>query len=80
MVLNHFQSGIKLLAKSSPTYFLLKTTFSINCKVNNNNNRMEKIIAIGQMCATNDKAANRLQTHEIIETAVKQNACVCAFS
>lgn len=37
---------------------------------------MEKIIAIAQMCSTNDKTANRLQVQEIIETAVKQNACV----
>lgn len=80
MVLNLFQSRIKLLAKSSPAYCLLKTSFSISFRVSKNNNKMEKIIAIGQMCATNDKAANRLQAQEIIETAVKQDACVSAFS
>lgn len=79
MILNLFQSGINLLSKSSPAYCLLKASFSISCKVNKNNNKMEKIIAIGQMCATNDKAANRLQSQEIIETAVKQNACVGVF-
>lgn len=59
---------------------------------------MEKIIAIGQMRATNDKVANREQVintnivcifpkilccflfpqvQQIVESAVKQNACVC---
>lgn len=37
---------------------------------------MDKIIAIGQMCATNDKVANRKQVEEIIKSAVKQDACV----
>lgn len=80
MVLNLFRSGIKLFAKISPAYCLFKTSFPISSRANRNNNKMEKIIAIGQMCATNDKAANRLQAQEIIETAVKQNACVNAFS
>lgn len=37
---------------------------------------MEKIIAIGQMCATNDKLSNRQQVQEIVESAAKQKACV----
>lgn len=76
VVMNLFKSGIKLLAKSVPAYCLLKTSFSISYRAN----KMEKIIAIAQMCSTNDKAANRLQVQEIIENAVKQNACVSTFS
>lgn len=37
---------------------------------------MEKIIAIGQMCATNDKLANRQQVQQIVESAVQKDACV----
>lgn len=40
---------------------------------------MEKIIAIGQMRASNDKAANRQQVQQIVENATKENACVCTF-
>lgn len=50
---------------------------SINKFFSNNIHReMEKIIAIGQMCATNDKLSNRQQVQEIIESAAKQKACV----
>lgn len=41
---------------------------------------MEKLIAIGQMRATNDKAANRQQVQKIVESAAKDNACVCILS
>lgn len=37
---------------------------------------MEKIVAVGQMRATNDKAANRHQVQQIVESASQQNACV----
>lgn len=40
------------------------------------NVNMERIIAIGQMCATNDKLANRQQVNQIVESAVQQEACV----
>lgn len=41
---------------------------------------MERTIAIGQMCATNDKLANRQQVQLIVESAVKQQACVSELS
>lgn len=37
---------------------------------------MDKIIGIGQMCATNNKASNRKQVEEIVRSAVKQKVCV----
>lgn len=39
-------------------------------------NKMEKIIAIGQMCSTNNKESNRKQVEQIVESAVEQKACV----
>lgn len=39
--------------------------------------KMEKVIAIGQMRSTNDKAANRQQVQQIVESASQENACVC---
>lgn len=43
------------------------------------NTEMERTIAIGQMCATNDKLANRQQVQLIVESAVEQRACVSFF-
>lgn len=44
--------------------------------ISTSNSKMEKIIAIGQMCATNDKLANRQQVQQIVESAVQKDACV----
>lgn len=37
---------------------------------------MESIIGLSQMCATNDKIANRQQVQRIVESAAQQNASV----
>lgn len=41
-----------------------------------NDLKMDKFIAIGQMRSTNDKAANRQQVQQIVESAAQQKACV----
>lgn len=40
------------------------------------NVNMERIIAVGQMCATNNKLTNRQYVQRIVESAAQQNACV----
>lgn len=58
----------------------LKRTFFISRTVNAEKlpaiREMDKIIGIGQMCATNDKEWNRKQVEEIVKSAVDQNTCV----
>lgn len=57
--------------------YIHKTHLLNSGKINAVN--MERIIAIGQMCATNNKLANRQQVQQIVESAVQQEACVSVF-
>lgn len=80
MVINFIRLTNKLFLAQNHTFniskqvFLLSRTFGSQVK----ELKMEKIIAIGQMKSTNDKAANRKQVQQIVGTASQDNACVCS--
>lgn len=78
MICHLIRSSRKLLLGKTRLLYASERIFSLNRKfsIDKINNEMEKIIAIGQMCATNNKIANRQQVQEIVNSAVEQNACV----
>ena len=79
MVINFVRFTSKLFLahhhsfKVSQQVFLFGRKFSSQVK----DLKMEKTIAIGQMRSTNDKAANRQQVQQIVESALQENASVC---
>lgn len=82
MVISFIRSTRKLffaqnytLKISKQLLFVCDRRFSSQTK----NLKMEKIIAVGQMRSTNDKAANRQQVQQIVESATQKNACVRLF-
>lgn len=80
MLINFFRFTKRLfLAQNhNQTFKISKQVFLFSRKSSNQvkNLKMEKIIAIGQMRSTNDKAANREQVQQIVESASQENACV----
>lgn len=81
MVINfvRFTSKLFLAQKQNQTIKISKQVFLFSRKFSSQikDLKMEKIIAIGQMRSTNDKAANREQVQQIVESASQENACVC---
>lgn len=82
MIINLVRFSRRLLSSQSQ---LLNTSKQIFSSINQFSTKlpvatMERTIAIGQMCATNDKMGNRNQVSEIVKSAANQNACVsCLF-
>lgn len=83
MVLAFIRCPTKLLSFHS--HFIRSSEIALTLKYrqlsnHTSNFNMEKMIAIGQMRATNDKIANRQQVQQIVEYAAKENACVCILN
>lgn len=74
-----FTNRLFLAQKHNQTFKISKQVFLFSRKFSNQSKdlKMEKIIAIGQMRSTNDKASNREQVQQIVESASQENACVC---
>lgn len=79
MVLALVRFTIKSFSIEPRLLKISKVAFRPNRWLSNqtSNFNMEKTIAIGQMRASNNKADNRQQVQQIVESATKENACVC---
>lgn len=79
MVFKSIQFTSKLILVQHRLLRTPKVALSSNRKLTSQvkHSMMEKLIAIGQMRATNDKAANRQQVQQIVDSAAEKNACVC---
>lgn len=73
MFLNVSKAGVKTFKLTQLYSPILSVT---KRQLTTTHNKMTTNIAIGQMCATNDKEKNRQQVQKIVEIAVQQNANV----
>lgn len=77
MVINFVRFTSRLFLAPHISFKISKQVFSRKFSNQVKDLKMEKIIAIGQMRSTNDKAANRQQVQQIVESASQENASVC---
>lgn len=79
MVINFVRFTSKLFLAHQHSFKVSKQVFLFGRKFSSQikDLKMEKIIAIGQMRSTNDKASNRQQVQQIVESASQENASVC---